>query len=328
MASPRVYVDAPGPSAPKPSRGTGFWIMLTALIVVSLCLCLVLSIGGYYMYSQPRGTLVLPIEPTSQTATPEITLTPHVTLTNTLVTDTPTMTPTLDLSLTPTTPPQMPIEGTPFTPTSVATESGSLIPTALKDPKNPKDFSDNFTNPNSGWPVDKTSDYLLDYFPENTYIIDIFSPGKMMYAIPPYYFTRPVKNITLKVQAKLGLPGNGAFGVMCNLQDSQNYYRIALNDTNNYQIGKMIKGTWTALTSPAWTPLAATKPDSEGYYSLTVMCIDSFIVLDVNGIAQAKVIDADLKTGDVALFAVGGEKKDTNGNYASSVFRFFSVTQP
>ncbi len=116
----------------------------------------------------------------------------------------------------------------------------------------------------------------------------------------------------------------GTFGVMCDRQDDQNYYRVALSGIQ-YSIGKMVKGKWTQLTNPTWKELINEKPDLYGYYQVGVSCVNGSIVLQVGDTGQAHLPDPDLASGDAALFAEAGATPDENGYYIRVLFKDITI---
>jgi hypothetical protein len=185
-------------------------------------------------------------------------------------------------------------------------------------------FSDDFTNPGSGWKILSNADFTLGYTVDHLYVIGVKQPKQSNYAIPPYSFTKPLKNYSITLHGKTAISGMGAFGVLCDYQDDQNYYRVAISGIQ-YSIGKMVKGKYTQLTSPYWKELINERADVNGYYQVGVSCFDGTIVLQVGDTGQAHLTDADLTSGDAALFAESGAAPDDNGYYVRALFKDITI---
>jgi hypothetical protein len=186
-------------------------------------------------------------------------------------------------------------------------------------------FSDDFSNPNSGWPVRNTDAYAMDYFPGGRYMIGEKQPKKFAYSIPPYSLTRPIRNVNISVRGMTSPPGAGFFGVMCNWVDANNFYQVAFTD-KQFAVGKMVNGKWTDLTDGGWKDLISATPDVEGYHLVEMSCFDGYIVLQVDGMGQVHLVDNDLTNGDVALFADSGDKPGDGGFYVQAFFKDFAVS--
>ncbi len=82
------------------------------------------------------------------------------------------------------------------------------------------------------------------------------------------------------------------------------------------------------LTDPGWQDLPDATPDADGYFSISMSCIGSFIVLEVNGVGAAHVTDQDFSSGDSGLAVWAGSTPNGAGNYAQAAFDDFSVALP
>jgi hypothetical protein len=232
--------------------------------------------------------------------------------------DPPPTNPTAPASITP-----QPTKTHPPSTRTAAAPTAS--PTAAAPSSTPPlQFSDDFTNPGSGWKILSNADFTLGYTVDHLYVIGVKQPKQSIYAIPPYSFTTPLKNYSITFHGKTAISGRGTFGVMCNHQDDQNYYRVALSGIQ-YSIGKMVKGKYTQLTSPYWKELINERADLNGYYKVGVSCFNGVIVLQVGDTGQAHLTDSDLDSGDAALFAESGAAPDDNGYYVRALFKDITV---
>ena len=116
----------------------------------------------------------------------------------------------------------------------------------------------------------------------------------------------------------------GEYGVVCRYQDIDNFYLAGISG-NQFYIGKQVKGKWTYLTDPKWQTLPDSTPDQDGYQSIGLSCIDSFLVLEVNGIGAAHVTDDEFSAGQAGLCVWGGETAGKGGYFARAGFDDFSA---
>lgn len=191
---------------------------------------------------------------------------------------------------------------------------------------NATEFTDDFSNTNGRWYVGSTDNYDASYF-QGSYTLGVKKAKYFFVSLLPDPFPDPVKNIILTVRAKNAPGGPGEVGVVCEYQDIDNFYLSAVRGDQFY-IGKMVKGTWTYLTSPEMQPLIAYTPAQDGYLTIGMSCINSFIVLDVNGVGQAHVTDDAFSAGDIGLYVWGGDQLAQTGYYARAFFDDFSARLP
>jgi hypothetical protein len=188
-------------------------------------------------------------------------------------------------------------------------------------------FSDNFSDGTSGWAVSSTDIFEVSYNTSGFYEMAVKKANSFAVSKSPDNFPKPIANMILKVRAQPGFGNTGDYGVVCRYQDIDNFYMAGITG-KQFFIGKLINGEWTYLTSPDIQPLPSLTPDAYGYNIIAMSCIDSFIVLEVNGIGAAHITDDALSTGDVGLVVWAGETADKFGYYAHAGFDDFSAELP
>ncbi len=211
-------------------------------------------------------------------------------------------------------------------PTNTSLPDNTATPTVQSTGSNATEFTDDFSNTNGGWYVGSTDNYDASYF-QGSYTLGVKKAKYFFVSLLPDPFPQPIKNIILSVRAKNAPGGVGEVGVVCEYQDIDNFYLSAIRGDRFY-IGKMVKGTWTYLTSPEMQPLIAYTPAQDGYLTIGMSCNNSFIVLDVNGIGQAHVTDDTFSAGDIGLYVWGGDQLAQTGYYARGYFKDFSANLP
>lgn len=274
------------PAQPVAKRGRLFYLGLAAVIIGGICCLMGLAALILYGYFKSK--------PAAPAATPR----PTLTATN----------------------PSLPV----FTPTDTSLPASTATPTEQSTTGNTTKFSDDFSNPNSGWIVVSTANSEASYDPLGFYTMDIKTAEYYRVSVAPDNLPQPLKNVLINVRAQPGLGNTGEYGVVCRYQDIDNFYLAGISGDQFY-IGKQVGGNWTYLTDPKWQTLPDNTPDADGYLAISMSCIDSFIVLEVNGIGAAHVTDDSFSSGAAGLCVWGSDKVDKYGYYARAGFDDFSV---
>jgi hypothetical protein len=222
----------------------------------------------------------------------------------------------------------------PATPTSLPTNTpeNTSLPASTETPTVQSTggeagvFTDDFSNTDGGWYVGSTDEYDAGYF-QGSYTLGVKKAKYFFVSLLPDPFPQPIQDIILSVHAKTAPGGPAEVGVVCGYQDIDNFYLSAVRGDQFY-IGKMVSGTWTYLTSPEMQPLISFTPAQDGTLDIGMSCINSFIVLEVNGVGQAHVTDATFSTGDIGLYVWGGDQLAQTGYYARGYFDDFTAKLP
>jgi hypothetical protein len=212
------------------------------------------------------------------------------------------------------------------TPTNTSLPASTETPTLQSTSGNAGVFTDDFSNTNGGWYEGSTDNYDAGYF-QGSYTLGVKKAKYFFVSLLPNPFPQPIQNIIISVNAKTAPGGPAEVGVVCGYQDIDNFYLSAVRGDQFY-IGKMVGGVWTYLTSPDMQPLIAFTPAQDGYLTIGMSCINSFIVLEVNGVGQAHVTDDTFSKGDIGLYVWGGDQMAQTGYYARGYFDNFSAKLP
>jgi hypothetical protein len=183
-------------------------------------------------------------------------------------------------------------------------------------------FTDDFSNVNSGWEEVFQDNFTKGYFQQGNYSIKLNVPQNMVIAFPPYPFKKPIKNTIVSVKVR-GSGGNGFYGLLCHYQDQYNYYRASFSG-DQYALDKVVNSKRTELTQPYWKKIVGYQPDGD-YMTLTMACVDGRVQLLVNDVGQEIITSEDLDQGDTILFAASGDKKDAEGVFEQAFFDDFSA---
>ena len=296
----------PQVEARSPRRGSRFWIGLSLLLGGGACACLAVGMIALYLTgnlnlfnSSPPGA-DLAAQQTAPVVVTQVTATqPAATVTS-----------------------PAPATSTPLPPASAPTAQIVTASPAAQV----RFYSDDFSDPNSGWDVQVKDTYSVDYYPGGVYGMTLKTPSKMAVVIPPYPFTRPVGDLVINVKLK-GEGGNGYYGVMCHRTDPKNYIQVSLAN-GYYAVVKVVDGNANALTDPYWKEIIQYAPDAEGWVRVSLVCGFGRIQLLVDDIGQEIITETDLTTGDAALFVSAGDKVDAQGVYMQGFFDDFTAEIP
>lgn len=321
--------DMPQPT--QSSRRARFWLGLSAIIGGGLCACLAFSLmgvyafgGGRYFTDRPPAAVQTSTQPDASLATPVATETVPTQTTFPTETTVPEAKPTLVIA-----PPTLePTQNQP-TATEATTSAANGADTGTAGGTipglEPLRFFDDFSDPASGWKRVAEATYSMDYTADESYQIVLTTADKMAVAYAPVPFTDPAGMI-ISVRARPG-SANGSYGVMCQLQDQNNFYRVSFRE-NRYGIDKIINGQSIPLTEPFWKEIILFQPAEDGSITITLACLDGRIQLLVDEIGQEIITDTDLNSGDAAIFVAAGEQPGENGVYIEGTFDDFSAELP
>jgi serine/threonine protein kinase len=104
-------------------------------------------------------------------------------------------------------------------------------------------FSDDFTNPESGWPSDQTLNSEYGY-QSNSYRIFAIGNG----SVPWVSRDGVYDNVSLYVDATpISGNANGYYGLLCRIRNDQNFYYFVLGNDGSYDIGKFKDGEARSL---------------------------------------------------------------------------------
>lgn len=180
-------------------------------------------------------------------------------------------------------------------------------------------FSDDFSNPNSGWKVWNSQEAVIEY-----------AEGGLQFTINQLnydYWSLPGKdfsNVTLAVDAALKEgPTDNDFGLICRMQDEYNFYAFLISSDGYGGIVKVKDGLYQVLNSESGLEYGAMIQQDLAVNLIRADCIGSTLTLYVNHEKFLEVEDSDFTDGDVGLLA---------GSYSQSgvriLFDNFYVLNP
>ncbi len=178
-------------------------------------------------------------------------------------------------------------------------------------------FTDDFSNPDSGWGGASTEPYLRGYH-SGKYQIRIDVPEWFIWTLGGHSYQDVSATVTVYSE---GDPDNH-YGLICRASEAGFYY-FAISADGYYAIFRYTEdGELLPLTGPAMLRSPAIRQQADN--QLLALCQESTLTLYVNGELVAQIEDEALSAGDVGMAA------GTLPNSAASLAWFddLQVSQP
>jgi len=156
-------------------------------------------------------------------------------------------------------------------------------------------FSDDFSDPSSGWHVGSDEDVEYGYSNGEYYVL-VKTPDWVAWGNPSRTFT----DFRLEVDARLVIwTGNNTSGVLVRYRDERNFYLFEIDyNTGEYGVSKKVNGEWEELV--AWNDSPHIKRGQSSNH-LTVIAQGPNFTFYVNGELLTVVTDASFAEGDIGL---------------------------
>jgi hypothetical protein len=178
---------------------------------------------------------------------------------------------------------------TPKKTAAVTTNKAGIAVGALK-------YSDNFTNPKSGWDEWETANSKAGYESGN-YVIEVYKVESFFWSNPKKDFSDLVLEVDATKQAG---PDDNGFGVILRYADENNFYRFDVSSDGFYSFGYFKNDSWTSLID--WTEHSAIK-QGNATNIITIVCKGNQFTFYINGTKIDDITDSTFSSGDIGLWA-------------------------
>jgi len=179
-------------------------------------------------------------------------------------------------------------------------------------------WSDDFSDPNSGWRAESDASAEIRYA-DGRLMIRVLWPDRLSWASGG----RVLSDFALSVEAtQWGGPDDNEYGVLARMQDGQRFYMFSISGDGYFRIVRR-DGARETVLSDDWTFSEAIHRGA-ATNNLEVTCLGSRLTMAVNGTVLAEVTDSAYSSGDVALYA--GSFRDP-GEGVEIRFDQFAVTR-
>ena len=180
-------------------------------------------------------------------------------------------------------------------------------------------YQDDFSDSSSGWEnFHDPEKGTMDYF-DSFYRVQVLGEFQMLTTGPGLDFADvKLASDMLKVVGT----SNDIFGLVCRMEDQDNYYFFVISSDGYYGIGKVIDGVQTMLGATGMLPSEIISKGMAKNH-LQADCIDENLVLSINGQELVSTEDGEIGTGDVGIIV--GTMQDSENVV---LFDNFSVINP
>jgi S1-C subfamily serine protease len=157
------------------------------------------------------------------------------------------------------------------------------------------DYFDDFSDPNSGWYVASDADGSSAYI-NGEMVIEVNSSNWILWS----YIPNSTDNIIMSVDARVikGV-GDGDFGFICGLQDSENFTVLEIAEDGYFSAWKYQNNEFISLYDWAYSDIIA----AGGPYTLAAFCGSQKLALAVNETLLFEINDPYFRVGDIGVMA-------------------------
>jgi len=188
------------------------------------------------------------------------------------------------------------------TPSPVPQPTATILPpTVTAEARVPEGtlLIEDFSDPSSGWELQTTEEYALEYV-EGEYRITVHASDLAVWGRPPraYEFT----DLVIEADARQAAgPEDGDYGIVVRSKGDSDFYLFAVNSHHGMYSVQMSQGAvWTDLAE--WTESTAVYREGEVNH-LKVECLGETMRFYANGELLTDVTDTTYYSGNVGLLA-------------------------
>ena len=186
--------------------------------------------------------------------------------------------------------------GNPETPTQEAVITSTSPATAVATSTSPAVletvlFTDDFSDPTSGWPSLQNAQGRYSY-EQDGYHIAVDQVDAVLWAKT----NREDGNISVSVDARSIASANGYYGLLCRMQDDQNFYYFLIQPNGSFTIGKYKNGEFLSLIPTGWRE-SDVIAQGDGINRIKADCTGSTLRLYVNETLLDETTDTDFTSG-------------------------------
>ena len=186
--------------------------------------------------------------------------------------------------------------GNPETPTQEAVITSTSPATAVATSTSPAVletvlFTDDFSDPTSGWPSLQNAQGRYSY-EQDGYHIAVDQVEAVLWAKT----NREDGNISVSVDARSIASASGYYGLLCRMQDDQNFYYFLIQPNGSFTIGKYKNGEFLSLIPTGWRE-SDVIAQGDGTNRIKADCTGSTLRLYVNDTLLDETTDTDFTSG-------------------------------
>jgi S1-C subfamily serine protease len=156
-------------------------------------------------------------------------------------------------------------------------------------------LSDDFSDNSNGWYIGESSDGRAD-ITGGKLLIDVYNVSYVVWSDLPETYNKALMVSNMQV---LNPVGDGDFGFICGMEDSDNFTALEVSEDGYYAIWKYENDQFVSLVD--WTYSNAIPQG--GAFTLAAYCGPDKLYLAVNDTLLAETVDPNYKPGRVGLIA-------------------------
>lgn len=176
-------------------------------------------------------------------------------------------------------------------------------------------YSDDFSDPNSGWDIDTWDDGAVDYV-DGEYQVTVKAQNWLVWS----YLGDDYDNIIINADTRvISATGEGDYGLICRYVDENNFYAFEVSEDGYFIIWKQMDGEMVTLYD--WQTSDAIP--SNGKMTINAGCIGNHLIMGVNDALLANITDDSFSTGKAGIIVGTLEKAGLKVGYDN-----FTVIRP
>ena len=158
-------------------------------------------------------------------------------------------------------------------------------------------WSDDFSDPASGWQVESDASAEVGYRGGAMRIL-VKSPNRLAWASAGLELSDFHLAVTT---VQVAGPDDNEYGVLVRMQDADHFYCFSISGDGYYVVNRYDGEEWVVLGDD-WTPSDAIHPGAATNL-LEIVCQGTTMTFLVNGVQLVQVEDKSYSRGDVGLYA-------------------------
>jgi hypothetical protein len=193
----------------------------------------------------------------------------------------------------------------PGTPTVAPTVPATAAPTQANTVQEVILFTDDFSDPNSGWPDEQNDQGAYRYQPDG-YHISVTGASQTLWAFTEGIYDDSRISVDATPQGEGGM---NYHGLICRFQDDQSFYYFAIRGDGQFTIGKYKDNEFRSLFSEGWRQSAVIRQGMQTNH-LEAECTGNVLRLTVNNVLVGEATDMDFASGFSGILAAALDDQD------------------
>jgi serine/threonine protein kinase len=175
-------------------------------------------------------------------------------------------------------------------------------------------LADDFSNPKSGWPSGQNTQGRYGYQADGYHIL-VTGRDQVLWASTDQVYD----NVSLSADSTPVIQtASGYYGLLCRIQDQQNFYYFVIQGDGRYTMGKYKNGEFDSFFPEGWRQSDAIQRRNQTN-RVQADCDGNVLRLSVNDVLLGEVTDADFSSGLSGMVAAALGEQDYEVRFNSFV---------